>query len=74
MEYKFNPAALKRAMLECKMSEASLAQTIGVSRACINRILKQTRSPSGRVIVGLKTAFPDKPLDYFFTEDPDRQN
>jgi len=67
MEYDFNVLALRRAMSEKQISEAQLARTIGVSRACINRILKKQRRPSSKVISGLKAAFPDKSLDYFFT-------
>lgn len=67
MEYDFNVLALRRAMNEKQMSEADLARAIGVSRACINRILKKQRLPSAKVIKGLKAAFPDKSLDYFFS-------
>lgn len=66
MAYYFNVFALRQAMLEHHMSEAKLARTIGVSRACINRILKKQRQPSTKVVSGLKTAFPEKSLDYFF--------
>ena len=67
MEYDFNVLALRQAMNEKQMSEAGLARAMGVSRACINRILKKQRRPSSKVIMGLKAAFPDKSLDYFFS-------
>lgn len=67
MVYYFNVLALRQAMLEYNLTEAALARTIGVSRACINRIIKNERQPSTKVISGLKIAFPEKSLDYFFT-------
>lgn len=69
MTYYFDIYALRRAMHEQNMSEAVLARKIGVSRACINRILKNERQPSMKVIRGLKTAFPEKSLDYFFYQE-----
>lgn len=72
MVYHFNVLALRQAMNEQHMSEAALARTIGVSRACINRIINRQRQPSTKVVSGLKTAFPEKSLDYFFhNENPD---
>lgn len=67
MEYDFNVLALRLAMNEKHMSEAELSRAMGVSRACINRILKMQRQPSSKVVRGLKVAFPDKSLDYFFS-------
>ncbi len=67
MEYDFNVLALRQVMDERHMSEAALARTMGVSRACINRILKKQRQPSAKVVTGLRTAFPDRSLDYFFS-------
>lgn len=69
MVYRFNVSALQKAMLEHHMSEASLARTIGVSRACINRIIKKQRQPSTKVVSGFKNAFPEKSLDYFFRNE-----
>lgn len=69
MDNYFNVSALRQAMLEQQMSEAKLARTVGVSRACINRILKKQRQPSSKVVRGLKLAFPEKSLDYFFECD-----
>lgn len=67
MESYFNTRALRRAMQEHHMSQATLARIMDVSRSCINRILNNQRQPSTKVIAGLKIAFPEKPLDYFFT-------
>lgn len=69
MTYYFDVYALRKAMHEHQMSEADLARKIGVSRACINRILKNERQPSIKVVSGLKTAFPEKSLDYFFYQE-----
>lgn len=63
----FNAAALRDLLKKEKISEAELARRIGVSRSCVNRIVKEQREPSSKVIAGIKTAFPHYPLENFFS-------
>jgi len=64
----FNTDVLIALLRKENISEAELARRIGVSRACVNRIVKGTRQPSSKFLAGLRRAFPDYSLDYFFTE------
>ena len=61
-----NIAALTHLMVEKRLSQAQLASKIGVSRSCISRIMSGKRTPSSQVMAGLKKAFPEYSLDYYF--------
>jgi DNA-binding XRE family transcriptional regulator len=63
---ELNIDAIKALQKKYEMSEAELARKAGVSRSCVNRILKGTRKPSFKFISGLKQAFPQYPMENFF--------
>lgn len=66
MAFNFNAAVLRDLIKKENISEAELARRIGVSRACVNRIVREQRTPSAKVIAGIKAAFPQYPLEKFF--------
>lgn len=65
---KFDTDALQDLITDNNLNESKLAKKIGVSRACVNRILKKTRNPSLKFLTGLKEAFPQYNLEEFFLE------
>ncbi|MDD2247680.1 MAG: helix-turn-helix transcriptional regulator [Syntrophomonas sp.] len=64
-----NIIALNQLMVDKKLSQAQLADKIGVSRSCISRIMSGQRTPSSYVMAGFKKAFPEYSLDYYFSTD-----
>lgn len=64
--FQVNVDAIKKLMQEYNLNQSSLGKRIGVSRACVSRILKGKRSPSTKFIAGFKQAFPMHSLEYYF--------
>jgi transcriptional regulator with XRE-family HTH domain len=64
--YRFKLQALLDTMNEKKWNQAELANAMGVSVGCVSRVLSEDRKPGLDFILGLKKAFPQYTLDYFF--------
>ncbi len=64
---QFDPQKLRTLINTQGMSQADLSRRLGVSRASVSRILRGKRKPGSDFIAALKTAFPNTPLDYFFS-------
>jgi len=62
----FNNEFLRKVVEEENLSQAELARRMGVSRACVTRILQGKRQPSVVFLAGLRRIFPQHSLDYFF--------
>ena len=67
----FNTRFLLHMMEEMHVSKAELARHIGVSRACVTRILNGKRQPSAASLAGLRRAFPQYSLDKYFDAEQD---
>jgi len=67
---ELNIEALKKLMKEQNLSESKFAKKIGVTRSCVNRILKGERQPSFKFISGLIFAFPQHHIEQFFLKRP----
>lgn len=64
---KVNERAFAELMKEQSLTGAKLARRLGVSRACVSRILRGQRQPGSKFLSSFKTAFPQHSLEYFFT-------
>jgi len=65
----FNTQVLHTMILQHGLTKAELARRMGVSRACVSRILSGQRQPNAVFIANLKRVFPDCSLDAFFALD-----
>lgn len=63
---KINVEAIRKLVREKGMSLRSFSAMIGVSPACMSRIMNGQREPSTVVIGAIKKTFPEYPLEYFF--------
>ena len=63
---KINVEAVLKIMEEKKLSLRGFSAMIGVSPACMSRIMNGQRDPSTVVVGAIKKALPEYSLDYFF--------
>ncbi|MBP2644359.1 MAG: helix-turn-helix protein [Firmicutes bacterium] len=66
---KANIEEIQRLMDKNKWNKSQLAREIGVSRACISRIMNSQRNPGGDFLSAFKIRFPEYPLEKFFYAD-----
>ena len=64
--YEFSPRELRNALDEAGLTQAELADRMGISKASLSRVLRGQRSPGSKFIAALKAAFPEKPMESFF--------
>ena len=63
---QFNVDAIVELMDKEKLNQSKFAKKLGVSRACVNRIIRKQRRPSAVFLEAFKTAYPDYSLDDLF--------
>lgn len=66
--YQFDPKKLKHLLSVKNLSQAELSRRLNVSRSSVSRILRGERKPGSDFIAALNSAFPDIPLEYFFSQ------
>ncbi|GBG57782.1 DNA-binding protein [Sporomusaceae bacterium FL31] len=60
---------IEQLMNQLDLNSSGLAITLGVSRACVSRLLNGRRRVSSEVVAAFWISFPNYEKDYFFYTD-----
>jgi transcriptional regulator with XRE-family HTH domain len=58
---------LKKYLSDNKLSESQFAETIGVARSTVNRILNGKRNPGSKFVAGVLKSYDDLTFDSVFS-------